>query len=233
MCDAGTKEVIPRVSHKHESGSTGGTKVQTKNDQSNLTSDGPYIKRIRQLRGLSIKEASQLLGCSVSTIKRRESKKSNLSKKEIETFLQAYGTDYSQYVNLKLGKNVSIENLNPVRLKKIIEHKHLRRSYKKIISKEVEVLAILRKRLGISIQKACKLCGYNRSSIGAIENGRINLTENRVKHIVTSYGYKMKDYNNILTSKIDRIEIENLCVKKIQRLSDKKIETLSHLINNL
>jgi len=30
MCDAGTKEVIPRVSHKHKSGSTGGTNCKPK-----------------------------------------------------------------------------------------------------------------------------------------------------------------------------------------------------------
>lgn len=204
------------------------------NDKDTIAnSDGPYLKQVRRLRGISIKEAAKLLGCSVSTIKRRESKKSNLSKSEVETFLLAYGTEYTQYLSLKLGKKVSIENLNPTRKLKIIEHHHLRRSYQKIISKEVEALIILRKRLGVSLQEACKLCGYSRSSVGAIENGRINLTEKRIKHIVASYGYKMKDFSNILTSKIDRIKIETQCVEKIQKLSDKKIETLSHLINNL
>ncbi len=208
-------------------------KVSTQKESLTDVSDSATLKKIRQLRGLSRQDASKLLNCSISTIKRREHPKCHISQKEIDTFLNAYGVTRSDFVNLKLNQPVQIENLRPTRPFKIIEHNQLRRSYKKIITDEVSTLIHLRKRLGITKHEACKMCGFNRSAIGSIENGRITLNKKKIEHIVNSYGFKLSEYYSLLNSRIDRINTENICIRKIQMMSDQKLETLMHLMNGL
>lgn len=209
------------------------TKKTPKSESLEPISDSSILKKVRQLRGLSRHDASKLLNCSISTIKRREQPKCRISQREIDTFLNAYGVTKSDFMNLKLNQPVHIENLRPTRPFKIIEHNKLRRSYKKIITDEVSALIHLRKRLGVTKHEACKLCGFNRSAIGAIENGRITLNKKKIEHIVKSYGFKLSDYYSLINSQIDRIQAENLCIKKIQMMPDHKLETLTHLINGL
>ncbi len=69
-----------------------------------------------------------------------------------------------------------------------------RRSYQKIVTKECKVLRSLRRIKKISQDQASAMCGYSRPTIGHIENGRIELSEERLRHIVKSYGYKYSDF---------------------------------------
>ncbi len=200
--------------------------------QKEYISDATAISKLRKLKQITQAEAGLLLNCSISTIKRREHKDCNLTVDEIDNFLKAYGYTRSDLINIKLSRPVTVRN-HKLQKTKIIEHKSLRRSYKKIITKEVLALIELRKRAGTSIKDACEKCNYNRSTIGAIENGRITLTEKRIKHIVASYGFRMKDFNSILKSDLDRLGIIDECFQKLRRLTDEKLSIVVNLLKTI
>ena len=67
-----------------------------------------------------------------------------------------------------------------------------RRSYQKKITKECRILRSMRRMRKFSQDKASKICGYSRATIGHIENGRIELSEARIRFIVESYGYAFR-----------------------------------------
>ncbi len=194
--------------------------------------DSLAVKEMRRMRQLTMKEAALLINASVATIKRKENKSYTLKKGELDNFMEAYGFSKSDLLDIKLSKNIKLEDLKCPTKVKIIEVNRLRRSYKKIISKEVEAITQLRKRRGINIKEACTLCNYDRCAIGSIENGRITLTDTKIKHIVSSYGFKMKSFLAIINSQIDRFEIENNCITNIKNLTDEKLMTLQSLLKN-
>ena len=106
----------------------------------------------------------------------------------------------------------------------------MRRSYKKIITKEVRTLAIFRKRKGVTQYEASKLCGWSSPTIGHIEQGRIELTEDRIKHIVAVYGRTMKEFYEAIRSEIMRDEVEAECAKLIQKLDDNRLMAVKGIL---
>ncbi|MBC7713972.1 MAG: helix-turn-helix domain-containing protein [Rhizobacter sp.] len=69
-----------------------------------------------------------------------------------------------------------------------------RRSYQKIVTKEVKALRALRSLKKNSQDEASKLCGYSRPTFGHIENGRITVNADRINHIIMSFGFKMQEF---------------------------------------
>jgi DNA-binding XRE family transcriptional regulator len=51
------------------------------------------------------------------------------------------------------------------------------RSTYKVITDDVKAIRALRERRGLSVNKAAPLIGTNKSTLTALENGRINLSE--------------------------------------------------------
>jgi transcriptional regulator with XRE-family HTH domain len=82
------------------------------------------------------------------------------------------------------------------------------------MTKEVQVLKTLRKMKGISQDQASSICGYSRPSIGHIENGRIELDQDRIRHIVSSYGMEMSEFNRLMGEEVLRDEVLESCLLK-------------------
>ena len=91
----------------------------------------------------------------------------------------------------------------------------------------------MRRIKNISQDKASSLCGYSRASIGHIENGRIELDKNRIKHIVESYGYLYSDFENNLKKEELRDTVMDYCIEKIGKLDDSKLEIVKNLLGSL
>jgi DNA-binding XRE family transcriptional regulator len=90
----------------------------------------------------------------------------------VRRFVEGYGFTWNQFLELKLGKPPQGFELPPEPKKiRIIEHCELRRSYKKIVTKEVKVLRIFRQRAGISQYEASRVCGWSKPTIGHVEQG--------------------------------------------------------------
>ncbi len=200
-------------------------------DNSRVINDNVVLKKMRQIRKLSRNEAALIFEYSRSSIEKIENGRAKLTQDRICKFVQGYGFSMQAFMDMKFGKS-DIFPERSVQKVKIIEHKELRRSYQKIVTKEVVALIVLRRRLGFSQYKAAKLCGYAKSQIGHIENGRVDLTPARIKHILTSYGYTMKEFEAQLKSDIDRLKLEHECTQIIKQMDDQKIKAVHPFLKN-
>lgn len=199
--------------------------IENQNDPvSSPISDAVAIKKMRLLRKMKRKEAALLFSYSRSSIEKVENGRGKLTPDRVRRFVEAYGFTWNQFLDLKLGKQLDGFQ-SPVVPKKIriIEHVELRRSYKKIVTDEVRALRVFRKRKEISQYKASEICGWSSPTIGHIEQGRIELTENRIKHILNAYGFTLKEFYESVRSGIKREEVEEECIKLIQRLDDNRL----------
>src|SRR5690606_24785601 len=105
-------------------------------------------------------------------------------------------------------------------------------SYKKIITKEVRVLTLLRKMKNLTQDEASAVCGYSRPTMGHIENGRIEIPQSRVMHIVTSYGYEFSKFEELMREEVLRDEIIDSCMKKLISLSEDKLKLVQSVLAN-
>jgi transcriptional regulator with XRE-family HTH domain len=101
-----------------------------------------------------------------------------------------------------------------------------RRSYKKIISKEVMALKSIRISKHLSQDQASAICGYSRPTIGHIENGRIELSVDRINFILKCYGATYAEFEVYLKSEEQKYEIQDRCIKKLKCISDEKLKVL-------
>ena len=159
-------------------------KLQNKDITDSIT-----LRKLREIRGLSRKDAGVLLNIGYKSVERFENGRGNLNRTRIETIVGVYGLTYGDFLLCREGKGERIQNRFCHKKEKVIDNNRSCRSYKKVITKEVQVLQTLRKLKGLSQYKASFVCGYNRTSIGHVENGRVELSEARIAHIIKAYGF--------------------------------------------
>lgn len=189
-----------------------------------IVNDNIAIKKMRMIRKMNRQDAAAIFSYSRSSIERVENGRAKLSPDRVRKFVDGYGFTWPQFMDIKLGRKVDQSEILPEPKKvRIIEHVDLRRSYKRIITKEVRAIRTFRRRKGISQEKGSELCGYFKTTISHLENGRIDLTEEKIKHIMKCYGFSLHDFYECVGSDIPREEIEQDCIKLIQRLDDNRL----------
>ena len=205
-------------------------KQEQKTPTHRLTVEVIALRKMRELKGLSRKEAAALFGLSHKTIEKMENGRSRLTQKKINHFIFTYGFKREDFENLCQGKIHLIKE-------KYFFHKKVkksgRRSYQKIITKEAKVLISLRQKLGISQNEASRRCGYARSVMGHIENGRINLCESRIKHIVKSYGLSMDDFKKELQGEFIYSDLLKNCLRITRELESEKLIGVYQILKGL
>lgn len=200
-------------------------------EQKTITVETIAIKKMRELKGLSRKEAGALLGVSYKQIEKTENGRVHLSQERIAQFIKSYGYTFSDFELICEGKADLVEEKivtnSPQKKKQII-----RRIYKKIITKEVLALISLRKKKDVSQYEASSLCGYSKTAIGHIEHGRIELRRSRIEHIVESYGFTMEDFEKEVKSELRYNELLESCLYLIKRLDDNRLLTVHQLLKS-
>lgn len=198
-----------------------------------ITLDHIALRELRQELSLTLKEAGDKLSLSSKSIGAIENGRVGLDRKRIEEIVNSYGLTYLDFLRVrKLLEKNQFKRARRVTIKKVLKNSD-RRSYQRIITKECKVLRSMRRIKKISQDEASALCGYPRASIGHIENGRIEITRERAKHIVESYGYKYSEYEVNLTKAELRDTIIDLCLEKIEALDDSKLDVVKNLLRNL
>lgn len=186
------------------------------------------LRRARELSKLSRKELASRLDVSVSAVEKFERGVDNLSEERINRILEAMEIRAQQFQKVKRGKTLNTR----ADRKKVVLGNSDRRSYRKEITKECKVLRSMRRIKGLSQDQASFLCGYARATIGHIENGRIEISKERAKHIVESYGYKHSDFEENLSKAELRDTIIDSCLEKIEHLDDSKLEIVKNLLGS-
>lgn len=186
------------------------------------------LRIARELKKLSRKELASRLAITVSAVEKFERGIDILSKERIERILEAMEITFTQFQKVKRGKTL---NTRTVREKIVLKNSD-RRSYRKEITKECQVLRSMRRVKGIPQDQASFLCGYARATIGHIENGRIELDRERILHIVEAYGYKYCDFTENMGKVELRDSILDQCFEIIKKLDDGKLEIVKNLLGS-
>ncbi len=191
------------------------------------------LKELRLELGMTLKKASEKLELGPKGLGAIENGRVCLDKERIEEIVSSYGLTYLDFVR---KKKIIEKEQQKKKGRSTVKHvltNNDRRSYQKIITKECRVIKSMRRIKGISQDKASKLCGYSRPTIGHIENGRIELSIDRIKHIIHSYGYKFKDFEENMNKVELRDQIVDSCFDKINNLDDTKLDIVKNLLGSL
>lgn len=186
------------------------------------------LKRAREMMKVTRIEMARRLNLSLEAIKKYEKGRAVIDDKKIQIYLKALDLTTDDYQKIKKGKGISRN-----RKQKRVFSNSQRRSYRRIITKEVRVLRVLRQMKNLSQDQASSVCGYSRPSIGHIENGRITLDQNRIEHIVESYGHPMSEFDRLMREEIIRDEIIDEAFDKIRYLPEDKLKIISSLLKTL
>lgn len=185
------------------------------------------LKRAREMMKVTRFEMARRLNLSLEAIKKYEKGDVVIDEKKIQKYLEALDLTKEDYQKIKKGKGLSRN-----RKKKTVFTNQERRSYQRIITKEVRVLKILRQMKNLSQDQASSVCGYSRPSIGHIENGRITLAQNRIEHIVESYDLPISEFNRLMKEEIIRDEILTSSLEIMKRLPEDKLKIVNGLLQS-
>ncbi len=147
-------------------------------------SNAKALRRAREMMRVTRLQMSERLNLSLEAIKKYESGRAIIDEEKINKWLLTLELTQDDFKKIKKGKGIPRGR----KIKTIINNSD-RRSYQRIITKEVRVLKILRQMKNLTQDQASAVCGYSRPSIGHIENGRIELELDRINHIISSYGF--------------------------------------------
>lgn len=197
--------------------------VAMKLRQNEILDDHETFKKMRLLRGLTRESAGGLLKVSRASVQRYETGVVTLSARKQKQLMHAYGFSPGDFINIKTGKIGKVGCENPVRKIRISEHKALRRSYQKKITKDVLAVARLRKKKGISQYRLSHLCGWSKATIGHIEQGRIELRGKKLDAILKALGETKKNFEATRQSDLNRDFIEDSCIRLLRNLDDSKL----------
>lgn len=188
------------------------------------------LRKMRELLGHDRKTAGLLVEKSAKHLEKIENGFVELTPQLLNHFIMKYSFSWKNFDLLVKGNFEEVrKNLNPYK-KLVIENNKLRRSYQKIISDDVRVLVSLRKQRGLTQYNAGRICGYSKATIGHIENGRIELRKSRIKHIVTSYGFSMKDFEGHKSSKVLITDLQEDCINIIKKIDQTKLNAVHSIL---
>lgn len=198
-----------------------------------ITDEHRALRELRLSKNLSLEEAAIPLGIKSKALGHIENGRVKLTKEKIEKIISSLG--YYYYDFLRAKKKVKDDVKNRVKrktIKRVLKNSD-RRSYQKIINREVRAIKALRILKKISQDKASALCGYSRPTFGHIENGRITLDVDRIDHIVKCFGFKKDDFEKYFKAEVTRDVIIENCNQKILDLSDEKLSLIKGIIDSM
>ncbi len=193
-----------------------------------LANERRAIRRARELKNVSRQDLAVRMEVSSGVIEKLENGWLKLTPERRSQILDALEISEHDFHLIKKGKKLGLAG----RKRRIVKNQE-RRSYQRNITKECRVLKILRTQKKISQDIASNLCGYSRPTIGHIENGRIELTPGRVRHIVTSYEYSMREFNDQLNVSQLRDEVMEECISILESVSTEKLQSIHMMLGGI
>lgn len=196
-----------------------------------ISDEQRILRYLRLEKGWSLVEASEYLGIKSKALGHIENGRVKLESSRVKQIIEAWGYSNLDYQRAKriLPKESDLKKRKTISVMTNSD----RRSYRRIITKEVRVLKVLRMIKNLTQDQASSVCGYSRPSIGHIENGRIELSLDRIQHIVSSYGFEMNEFHRLMKEEILRDEVIEKAFEKLKGLSEDKLKLVSNLLFTL
>lgn len=190
------------------------------------------FKAARIALGLSRKEAAVKCSCSIRAFEQLENGRCNFTESRIRRLIESMGMSWPEFKNLEKSPEKALAQIDAYNQERTLARKPRRNLYK-IITKEVRIIRILRKRKGISQYKASSLCGYRRCTFGLFEAGRTDLTPERIEHILRCLGYRWVDFEKLMKAPLLADEIIADIVEHLDRLDEQALLSAANIIKAL
>lgn len=184
------------------------------------------LRRLRELKQMSRIDLGARLNLGYKAIERIENARDFLTPERLNKILEALEISTSDFFKFRKRKL----NLVKPRVKKVNLNNE-RRSYRKEITREVQALKSIRVAKNISQDQASTICGYSRATIGHIENGRIELTKERIRFILNCYKSTEQEFEYYLKSEEQRFKILDECISKLKKINDDKLKIVKTILD--
>ena len=191
-----------------------------------LSENAIVLKKMRDLKSLSRRQVGIICNLSHKTIEKLENGRGMLDDQRLLQFAEQLGFSFEDLVRIRNGNfDTDITTRNREKKEKD-PFRRDRRFCQKKITKECKALRQLRQMSGYSQYEAGEVCGYNRTTIGHIENGRIGLPEKRIRHIVGCLGFKFEDFQKVLNEDQHHYELIDYCNSIMKNLDTQKLKAV-------
>jgi transcriptional regulator with XRE-family HTH domain len=206
-------------------------KEKTETKQKQISDNAILLRKMRETKKITRKQAGILFNVSHKTIERLENGRGSISDEKLMVFANAYSFNLLDIQLMREGRYGDRLLPKTDRISNKDHNRKNRRFCQKKIQKECKVLRELREQKNLSQYNAGLLCGYNRATIGHIENGRINIPRDRIEHIVKTYGFTIEKFDELLLdNKILRHEMRDKCLDVIHNLEESKLQAVHGML---
>ena len=194
--------------------------------------ESTVLRRMRIFRKIHREDAAKIIERSPKLLERFENGRTNLSLEKKKQLVRRYRYTWEEY--LRLLNNP--DELPEMPARSVYKSKAMPRTegrkYQKNITKEARVLKVLRQMKELTQPQAAAKCGWSRSCIDHLENGRVEISEEKISHILKSYGYSRMDFEDLREASILRDEVIAECLNILTKLDNDKLRAVKALLDN-
>ncbi|HAZ12126.1 MAG TPA: hypothetical protein DCY86_05005 [Bdellovibrionales bacterium] len=198
----------------------------TKNKITYVSDHAILIKKMRLLRRLNRQQAALLFGFTFKNLEKMENGRSNISVERFQLFQEKYAFSEREVDELRSGKMPAPTDAHCIRKKITTEKREDRRFCHRKITRECKVLKEMRIIKNLGQHSASRLCGLGKDTIGFIENGRITLSDKKIRHIVEAYGLTMELFYQLLKVNPLRHEMVERSHDIINKMDENKLRAI-------
>ncbi len=190
------------------------------------------LRRMRIFRKISREDAAKAIEASEKLIEKFENGRCTFEVDRLKQLLRRYRYNWSEYLDY-LSDPKGLPDL-PARsiFKSNSKPRSEGRKYQKEISKASRVLKILRNMRGWSQSLAASKCKWSRSCIDHLENGRVELTLEKIDHVLKSYDCDRTLFQELMEATMLRDEVITEAMEILTKLDNDKLRAVKALLDN-
>lgn len=191
------------------------------------------IKKMRLVRKLRRKQAAHFLPFDHKNLERLENGRGNISIEQFKLLQTTYSFSDADVEALRSGKFKVIEKELEPKKKITTDKRRDRRFCHRRVTRECKVLKEMRLLKNLDQYTASKDCEYGRNTVGFIENGRVTLTEKKIRHMVETYGFTMEFFQQLLKQPLLRHEIIEQSQEILIKLDENKLRVIFPMLQSM
>ena len=204
-----------------------------KSNKKKLSDEAVVLKKMRDLKGLTRKQAGIIFNVTNKTIEKLENGRGNISEERLIAFAEGYGYTLQDLYKIQTGQ---FDTDITLKLKEKKEKDPLRRDRRFCnpnVTKECKALRQMRQRKNISQYTLSRMLGWGERRVGFYECGRKNLNEELIETIITKMGYTMDDFYLQLEMDEMPFEVIDECHSIMKELDVKTLKAVRSFLQNV
>lgn len=111
-------------------------------------------------------------------------------------------------------------------------NKKPKRSQERRITRRAQVIRYLRVSRRISQRDAARLCGCSEQAVGHYENGRMDVSDERLATMLKAYGYSYDEFAAYMAGKEITVDLKAECIAILSQLDEARIKLVYGLLTN-